>query len=100
MLRPPGNIRFMVIRNLSMEREQSIKAVRGSFLDITRTVQHPEEIEGHLRFIKDGLLIVRDGRVEWFGDWEEGHHQIPDSIRVRDYRARGRGASRKLVAIG
>ncbi|MBP1035025.1 guanine deaminase [Serratia fonticola] len=68
-----------------MEREQSIKAVRGSFLDITRTVQHPEEIEGHLRFIKDGLLIIRDGRVEWFGDWEEGHHQIPDSIRVRDY---------------
>lgn len=85
MLRPPGNIHFMVIRNLSMEREQSIKAVRGSFLDITRTVQHPEEIEGHLRFIKDGLLIIRDGRVEWFGNWEEGHHQIPDSIRVRDY---------------
>ncbi|CAI1590427.1 Guanine deaminase [Serratia fonticola] len=85
MLRPPGNIRFMVIRNLSMEREQSIKAVRGSFLDITRTVQHPEEVEGHLRFIKDGLLIIRDGRVEWFGNWEEGHHQIPDSIRVRDY---------------
>ncbi|MBC3213476.1 guanine deaminase [Serratia fonticola] len=68
-----------------MEREQSIKAVRGSFLDITSTVQHPEEIEGHLRFIKDGLLIIRDGRVEWFGDWEVGHHQIPDSIRVRDY---------------
>ncbi|HHQ4307062.1 TPA: guanine deaminase [Serratia fonticola] len=68
-----------------MEREQSIKAVRGSFLDITRTVQHPEEVEGHLRFIKDGLLIIRDGRVEWFGNWEEGHHQIPDSIRVRDY---------------
>ncbi|WP_260513754.1 guanine deaminase [Serratia fonticola] len=68
-----------------MEREQSIKAVRGSFLDITRTVQHQEEIEGHLRFIKDGLLIIRDGRVEWFGNWEEGHHQIPDSIRVRDY---------------
>lgn len=85
MLRPLGNIRFMVIRNLSMEREQSIKAVRGSFLDITHTVQHPEEIEGHLRFIKDGLLIIRDGRVEWFGNWEEGHHQIPDSIRVRDY---------------
>jgi len=85
MLRPPGNIRFMVIRNLSMEREQSIKAVRGSFLDITRTVQHPEEIEGHLRFIKDGLLIIRDGQVEWFGNWEEGHHQIPDGIRVRDY---------------
>lgn len=68
-----------------MEREQSIKAVRGSFLDITRTVQCPEEIEGQLRFIKDGLLIIRDGRVAWFGSWEEGHHQIPESIRVRDY---------------
>lgn len=68
-----------------MECEHSIKAVRGSFLDITRTVQHPEELEGHLRFIKDGLLLIRDGRVAWFGTWEEGHHQIPDSIRVRDY---------------
>lgn len=68
-----------------MESEQSIKAVRGSFLDITRTVQCPEEIEGQLRFIKDGLLIIRDGRVAWFGSWEEGHHQIPESIRVRDY---------------
>ncbi|PVZ87987.1 guanine deaminase [Serratia sp. S1B] len=68
-----------------MEKEQSIKAVRGSFLDISRTVEYPEEIEGHLRFIKDGLLLIRDGRVAWFGTWEEGHHQIPDSVRVRDY---------------
>lgn len=68
-----------------MECEHAIKAVRGSFLDICRTVQSPEEIEGNLRFIKDGLLLVRDGRVAWFGSWEEGHHQIPESIRVRDY---------------
>lgn len=68
-----------------MESEQSIKAVRGSFLDISRTVEYPEEIEGHLRFIKDGLLLIQNGRVAWFGTWEEGHHQIPDSVRVRDY---------------
>ncbi|MFC0225546.1 guanine deaminase [Serratia aquatilis] len=68
-----------------MECEQSIKAVRGNFLDITHTVQCPEEIESSLRFIKDGLLLIRDGHVAWFGSWEEGHHQIPDSIRVRDY---------------
>ncbi|KEY61022.1 guanine deaminase [Serratia sp. DD3] len=68
-----------------MEKEQSIKAVRGSFLDISRTVEYPEEIEGHLRFIKDGLLLIQNGRVAWFGTWEEGHHQIPDSVRVRDY---------------
>ncbi len=68
-----------------MECEQSIKAVRGSFLDITRTVSCPEEIESHLRFIKDGLLLIRDGHVDWFGSWEEGCRQIPDSIRVRDY---------------
>ncbi|MHA7847385.1 guanine deaminase [Serratia sp. D1N4] len=68
-----------------MECEPSIKAVRGSFLDITRTVQCPEEIEGHLRFIKDGLLLIRNGHVDWFGTWADGHHRIPASIRVRDY---------------
>lgn len=68
-----------------MECESSIKAVRGSFLDITRTVQCPEEIEGHLRFIKDGLLLIRNGRVDWFGTWADGRQRIPASIRVRDY---------------
>ena len=71
-----------------MSGEQTLKAVRGSFLDITRTVEHPEEIESALRFIEDGLLLIRDGKVAWFGEWEDGKAQIPSSIRVRDYRGK------------
>lgn len=26
--------------------------------------------------------------MEWFGEWEDGKHQIPDTIRVRDYRGK------------
>lgn len=48
-------------------------------------MEQPEEIESHLRFIEDGLMLIRNGKVEWFGQWEEGKHLIPEGIRVRDY---------------
>ena len=68
-----------------MSEQKSLKAIRGNFLDIVKTVEQPEEIESHLRFIEDGLMLVRSGKVEWFGLWEEGKHLIPEGIRVRDY---------------
>ena len=68
-----------------MSEQRSLKAIRGNFLDIVKTVEQPEEIESHLRFIEDGLMLVRSGKVEWFGQWEEGKHLIPEGIRVRDY---------------
>lgn len=71
-----------------MSGEQTLKAVRGSFLDMTRTVEHPEEIESALRFVEDGLLLIRDGKIAWFGEWQDGKAQIPSSIRVRDYRGK------------
>ena len=71
-----------------MSGEHTLKAVRGSFIDVTRTVDNPEEIASALRFIEDGLLLIKQGKVEWFGEWENGKHQIPDTIRVRDYRGR------------
>lgn len=71
-----------------MSGEHTLKAVRGSFIDVTRTVDNPEEIASALRFIEDGLLLIKQGKVEWFGEWENGKHQIPDTIRVRDYRGK------------
>lgn len=68
-----------------MKYEHSVKAVRGNFLDITQTVQCPEEIASHLRFIEDGLLLIRNGCIDWFGEWEQGKSLIPRDIRVRDY---------------
>ena len=64
-----------------MSGEHTLKAVRGSFIDVTRTVDNPEEIASALRFIEDGLLLIKQGKVEWFGEWEDGKHQIPDIIR-------------------
>lgn len=68
-----------------MSGQHSLKAIRGNFLDIVKTVEQPEEIESHLRFIEDGLMLIRSGKVEWFGSWQEGKHLIPEGIRVRDY---------------
>lgn len=68
-----------------MSEQHSLKAIRGNFLDIVKTVEQPEEIESHLRFIEDGLMLLRSGKVEWFGTWQEGKHLIPKGIRVRDY---------------
>lgn len=71
-----------------MAIEHTLKAVRGSFLDVTRTVNDPEEIGAALRFIEDGLLLIRNGKVDWFGEWHDGKDRIPSSIRVRDYRGK------------
>lgn len=71
-----------------MSGEKTLKAIRGSFLDITRVVEHPEEIEPALRFIEDGLLLIREGLVEWLGEWQEGKSRIPAAVRVRDYRGK------------
>ena len=60
-----------------MSGEHTLKAVRGSFIDVTRTVDNPEEIASALRFIEDGLLLIKQGKVEWFGECEDGKHQIP-----------------------
>ena len=71
-----------------MSGQHSLKAIRGNFLDIVKTVEQPEEIESHLRFIEDGLMLLRSGKVEWFGTWQEGKHLIPEGIRVRDYSSK------------
>lgn len=49
-----------------MSGEHTLKAVRGSFIDVTRTIDNPEEIASALRFIEDGLLLIKQGKVEWF----------------------------------
>ena len=43
-------------------------AVRGQFLDITGVVGCPSAIEGNVRYLDDGLMLINKGRIEWFGD--------------------------------
>lgn len=54
--------------------EYTLKAVRGSFIDVIRTIDNSEEIVFALRFIEDGLLFIKQGKVEWFGEWENGKY--------------------------
>lgn len=66
-----------------MSGEHTLKAVRGSFIDVTRTVENPEEIASALRFLEDGLLLIRQGKVEWFGEWEaENTGSLTPSVSV------------------
>ena len=65
-----------------MADEGGLAAFRGQFLDIAEDVDCPSEIEGRVRHFEDGLLLVRNGHIEYFGDWEEGKYQISENCPV------------------
>ncbi|MCK5069463.1 MAG: guanine deaminase [Desulfocapsa sp.] len=69
-----------------IEDEQSFSAIRGQFLDVAGLVDHPSELEEKVRHIQDGLLLLRNGRIEWFGDWQEGKDKVPENITIRTYQ--------------
>ena len=76
-----------------MNLENSPKAIRGNFVDFVKVVQSHEEIEGSVRHIQDGLLLIKNGKIDWFGPWEDGRHLVPEGVTVSDY-------SGKLIVPG
>ena len=68
-----------------VEECQSISGIRGRFLDVAETIACPPELEGKVRHIEDGLLLLKNGHVEWFGDWEEGKDIIPENCPIQHY---------------
>ncbi len=68
-----------------VDGSQAISAIRGRFLDIAEVTDCPSEIEGNARYLEDGLLLLNNGRIEWFGDWEEGSHKIPENCPIHRY---------------
>lgn len=71
-----------------MSESHSIKAIRGPMLDIAKVIEDPTEIEQHVRYLDDGLMLVEAGKIKWVGAWEDGHTQIPPSVRVRHYQGK------------
>jgi guanine deaminase len=63
----------------------STTAIRGRFLDIQHIVAQASDISDAVRYIEDGLLITKDGKIEWFGAWDEGQNQLPKDIEVQHY---------------
>lgn len=66
------------------QQKHADQAIRGSFLDFRQVVSQSEEIADQFRHIQDGLLVIRAGRVLWFGAWAEGRDLYPD-IPVTHY---------------
>ncbi len=66
----------------------SVKAVRGTLLDFSGVASNTREIEDNLRYIKDGLLIIDQGKVAFSGEWKDGNGLLPDGLRICDYRGK------------
>lgn len=60
-------------------------AIRGRFLDIQNTVSKASDINQAVRYIEDGLLISHEGKISWFGTWEEGQSQLNADMNVQHY---------------
>ena len=56
---------------------QEILAYRGTFLDMVGDPWIEENQEATARFIADGLLVVEDGKIKDFGDYEDLKSKYP-----------------------
>jgi guanine deaminase len=61
-------------------------AIRGRFLDIQNTVAQAREIHDQVRYVEDGLLITEQGKIKWFGTWEEGKELLSSDIQIQHYK--------------
>jgi guanine deaminase len=68
-----------------MKKQQSISAVRGRFLDVADCIDSPSELKEKIRCHGDGLLLLQNGLIKWFGSWETGKEKIPENCPVRNY---------------
>lgn len=62
-----------------------ITVVRGRFLDIQKTVSQAAEIADQVRYIEDGVLITENGKIRWFGAWNEAQEHLPTNVDIQHY---------------
>jgi len=60
-------------------------AIRGRFLDIQNTVAQARDIHDQVRYVEDGLVIIHDGKIQWFGTWQEGQTLLTASTELQHY---------------
>ncbi|WP_445116969.1 guanine deaminase [Acinetobacter sp. WZC-1] len=60
-------------------------AIRGRFLDIQNIVSQPSDIAEQVRYIEDGLLITEQGKIKWFGAWQDGQAQLSGHSELQHY---------------
>ena len=62
-----------------------ITVIRGRFLDIQKTVSQAAEIADQVRYLEDGVLITEQGKIRWFGTWEDAQAHLPINIEIQHY---------------
>lgn len=60
----------------------AMTAIRGRFLDIKNTVAQAREIHDQVRYVEDGLLITKNGQIDYFGSWQAGQHLIGQMLKL------------------
>ncbi|MCP4292210.1 MAG: guanine deaminase [bacterium] len=61
-------------------------AIRGRFLDVSAVTNNLDQIENNVRYQEDGLLIISDGCIKFFGDWQTGQEEIPNHCTILHYK--------------
>jgi guanine deaminase len=59
--------------------------VRGRFLDIQSLVQQAQQIPEQVRYLEDGVLISENGKIKWFGTWQDAQPHLPENIEIQHY---------------
>ena len=62
-----------------------ITVVRGRFLDIQKTVSQAQDIIDQVRYIEDGVLITEQGKIRWFGTWNDAQDHLPANVEIQHY---------------
>ncbi|WP_336939314.1 guanine deaminase [Acinetobacter modestus] len=62
-----------------------ITVIRGRFLDIQKTVSQAAEIADQVRYLEDGVLITEQGKIRWFGTWEDAQDHLPANVDIQHY---------------
>ena len=61
--------------------------LRASFFDFTALAAHPDDIAANARYLEDGLLTLRDGKVVSLESWQIAEGRV-DPTRVTDLRGK------------
>lgn len=62
-----------------------ITAIRGQFIDFKNTIDDPSQLNQQFRHIKDGLLITENGKIKWFGTWQDGQQYLANDMHIQHY---------------
>lgn len=62
-----------------------ITVIRGRFLDIQKTVAQANQIADQVRYLEDGVITTEQGKIRWFGTWNDAQDHLPANVDIQHY---------------